>query len=196
MKHVKLLFSVWVLFGLSTVPSNAQQYKYQTPMPPGVATPDHVETSIGTLNLSDGYPDTATVQKIYDNLDASRALQAYLLALPIVNQAGMREAIRKFGPDNQTDVILEDLADSRTVQLTPNDDTIYNWIWLDTHKEPLVVEIPPKVLGIIDDFWYHWAADVGITGEDKGQGGKYLVLPPGYSGEIPAGYFVVSRTRT
>jgi hypothetical protein len=173
------------------LPASAQQYKYQTPTAPGVATPDKVETPIGTLNLSDGYPDAATVQKVYDNLDASRALQAYLLALPIVNQAGMREALRKFGPDNQTDVIFETLADSRSVQLTPNDDTIYNWIWLDTRKEPLVVELPPKVLGIIDDFWYHWAADVGITGADKGQGGKYLVLPPGYSGDVPSGYFVV-----
>jgi len=180
-----------VLVALMVLPASADQYEYQTPVPPGVATPDKVETSIGTLNLSDGYPDAATVQKVYDNLDASRALQAYLLALPIVNQAGMREAIRKFGPDNQTDVIFESLADSRTIQLTPNDNTIYNWTWLDTHKGPLVVEIPPKVLGIVDDFWYHWAADVGITGQDKGQGGKYLVLPPGYSDDAPPGYFMV-----
>ena len=190
MKNLLPALSVIALAVLA-LPANAQQYKYQTPAAPGVATPDKVDTSIGTLNLHDGYPNAATVQKIYDNLDASRALQAYLLALPIVNQAGMRDALRKFGPDNQTDVIFEDLADARSVQLTPNDDTIYNWIWLDTHKGPLVVEAPPKVLGIIDDFWYHWAADVGLTGADKGQGGKYLVLPPGYSGEIPAGYFVV-----
>jgi hypothetical protein len=182
------------LIAFLTLPANAQQYKYQTAPAPGVATPDRLDTSIGTLNLRDGYPDTATVQKIYDNLDASRALQAYLLALPIVNQAGMREAIRKFGPDNQTDVIFEQLADARSVQLTPNDDTIYNWIWLDTHKGPLVVELPPKVLGIIDDFWYNWSADVGITGADKGQGGRYLVLPPGYSGDVPSGYFVVRPT--
>jgi len=91
-------------------------YRYETPMPPGVATSDRVETSIGTSNLSDGYPDARTVQKIYDNLDASRALQAYLLALPIVNQAGMRDALRKFGPDNQTDVILET---SSPIQLGP-----------------------------------------------------------------------------
>jgi hypothetical protein len=176
---------------LLALPAGAQQYKYQAPPAPGVATPDKVESSIGALTLRDGYPDAATVEKIYDNLDASRALQAYLLALPIVNQAGMREALRKFGPDNQTNVIFEQLADSRSVQLTPNDDTIYNWIWLDTHKGPLVVELPPKVLGIIDDFWYRWAADVGITGADKGEGGKYLVLPPGYAGEVPSGYFVV-----
>jgi hypothetical protein len=186
--------SMLALATMLALPANAQQYKYQTPMPPGVATPDKLDTSIGTLNLSDGYPDAATVQKVYDNLDASRALQAFLFALPIVNQAGMREAIRKFGPDNQTDVIMENLTDSRSIQLTPNDDTIYNWIWLDTHKGPLVVQLPPKVLGIIDDFWYNWAADVGITGADKGQGGKYLVLPPGYTGEIPSGYFVVRPT--
>ena len=94
--------SMLSLAAMLTLPASAQQYKYQTPVPPGVATPDRLETSIGRLNLSDGYPDAATVQKIYDNLDASRALQAFLLALPIVNQAGMREAIRKFGPDNQS----------------------------------------------------------------------------------------------
>jgi len=53
------------------------------------------------------------------------------------------------------------------------------------------VEIPPKVLGGIDDFYYRWWLTFGITGPDKGQGGKYLVLPPGYSGQVPEGYFVV-----
>jgi hypothetical protein len=46
-------------------------------------------------------------------------------------------------------------------------------------------------LGLIDDFWYRWVADVGITGADKGKGGKYLVLPPGYQGQVPDGYSVV-----
>jgi hypothetical protein len=169
----------------------APEYKYSTAMPPGVATPNKVETSIGTLNLSNGYPDDDTVQKVYDNLDRSRALQAYLLAIPIVNQASMRASLRMFGPDNQTNVIWENLVDSRTVELTANDNTVYSFIWLDTHKGPLVVEIPPKVLGLIDDFWYRWVGDVGITGADRGQGGKYLVLPPGYKGEVPQGYFVV-----
>jgi hypothetical protein len=167
------------------------QYKMTTPIAPGVATPDVLETSIGTLHLSDGFPKPDTVETIYDNLDRSRALQAYLLGLPIVNQASMRDSLRKFGPDNQTDVIWEDLVDSKTVELTANDNTVYSFIWLDTHAGPLVVEIPPKVLGLIDDFWYRWVADVGITGADKGEGGKYLILPPGYTGEIPKGYFVV-----
>jgi len=175
--------------GSGMLPSPA--YKYTTPMPPGVAVPDKVETSIGTLSLHYGYPDDATTQKVYDNLDASRALQAYLLAIPIVNQVGMRDTLRKYGPVNQTDVIWEELVDSRTIELTANDNTVYSFIWLDTKKGPLVVEVPPMVLGLIDDFWYRWVADVGITGPDEGKGGKYLVLPPGYKGEVPEGYFVV-----
>ena len=149
--------------------ASADDYKMTTPIAPGIVMPNQVETSIGTLNLFDGNPDADAAQKIYDNLDRSRALQAYLLAIPIVNQAGMRESIRKFGPDNQTNVIWENLVDPKTVELTANDNTVYSFIWLDTHEGPLVVEIPPKVLGLIDDFWYRWVADVGITAASAGR---------------------------
>jgi hypothetical protein len=165
--------------------------KYSTPIAPGVALPDKIESSIGTLNLSYGYPSVDTVEKIYDNLDRSRALQAYLMAIPVVNQAGMRDSLGQFGPANQTDVIWENLVDPRTVELTANDNTIYNFMWIDTKKGPLVLEVPPEVLGLVNDFWYRWVGDVGITGEDRGKGGKYLVLPPDYKGEVPPGYFVL-----
>ena len=169
----------------------AQQYQMTTPTAPGVAVPDKIDSSIGTLHLNYGYPDNETVQKIYDNLDRSRALQAYLLAIPIVNQAGMRDSILKYGPVNQTDVIWENLVDSKTIELTANDNTVYSFIWVDTHKSPLVLEIPPKVLGLVNDFYYRWVGDVGITGADKGQGGKYLLLPPDYKSDVPEGYFVL-----
>lgn len=78
--------------------ASAQTFRMTTPIAPGVATPNRLETSIGPLNLTDGFPNPDTVEKIYDNLDRSRALQAYLLAIPIVNQAGMRESLRKFDP--------------------------------------------------------------------------------------------------
>jgi len=180
-----------VLMIAAAASSLAQQYKMTTPIAPGVAVPDTIDSSIGTLKLSYGYPDDETVKKIYDNLDQSRALQAYLLAIPIVNQAGMRDSIRQFGPDNQTDVIWEHLVDSKTVELTANDNTVYSFIWIDTHKGPVVAEIPPKVLGTVNDFYYRWVVDVGFTGPDKGQGGKYLILPPGYAGQVPDGYNVV-----
>ena len=188
MTHI--LFSAALVVAM-IAPASAQTYKMTTPFAPGVAVPDKIESSIGTLNMNYGYPSDNTVEKIYDNLDRSRALQAYLLAIPIVNQAGMRDTLSQFGPENQTDVIWENLVDPRTVELTANDNTIYNFIWIDTHKGPLVLEVPPKVLGLIDDFWYRWVIDVGITGPDKGEGGKYLVLPPDYKGDVPTGYTVV-----
>ncbi|WP_395665480.1 DUF1254 domain-containing protein [Methylocella sp.] len=191
-KMTKLAIPAALLLGAAMLaPAKAESYKMTTAIAPGIATPDRVDSSIGTLQLHDGVPAPETADKIYDNLDRSRALQAYLLGLPIVNQIAMRNALRDYGPVNQTDVIWERLVDSKTVELTANDNTVYSFIWLDTSKGPLVVEIPPKVLGLIDDVWYRWVADVGVTGADRGKGGKYLILPPGYQGNVPDGYFVV-----
>jgi hypothetical protein len=168
-----------------------KEYKYSTPMPPGVASPDKVETRFGTLQFFGGFPDEASVEKLYDNLDFQRAVQAYLLALPVVNQVGNRDNVLKIGPANATVLIWETMVDSRTVELTANNNTPYTWFWLDLHDGPMVIEAPPKVLGLVDDMWYHWNGDIGIAGPDKGKGGKYLLLPPGYKGDVPKGYFVM-----
>jgi hypothetical protein len=188
---VLLLAAVPVLAQQLTGPPADPQNKYVTPMPPGIACPDKVETRFGTLNFFDGFPDIPSVEKLYDNLDFQRAVQAYLLALPPVSQAANRNAIRELGPANTTVPIFEQLMDSRSVFLTANDNTVYSWTWLDLRNGPLVVEVPPKVLGAINDMWYRWVIDVGITGPDKGKGGKYLLLPPGYQGKVPKGYIVV-----
>jgi hypothetical protein len=59
----------------------------------------------------------------------------------------------------------------------------------------MVLDIPVGMLGAFNDAWFRYIGDVGPFGQDKGQGGKYLLLPPGYEGEIPDGYFVLkSRT--
>ena len=54
----------------------------------------------------------------------------------------------------------------------------------------MVMETPPNTLGLIDDFWFQYVTDYGNAGPDKGKGGKYLLVPPGYEGKIPDGYFV------
>ena len=172
-------------------PPAMPQYKYSTPMPPGVAAPDTLDTRLGTLHFSSGFPDQASVDKLYDNLDFQRAVQAYLLALPVVNQVANRTGMFSFGPANVTIPIWEQRVDSRTVGLTFNDNTPYTWFWVDLHGGPLVIEAPPKVLGLVDDIWYHWVGDIGLTGPDRGAGGKYLLLPPGYTGDVPSGYFVM-----
>ena len=55
---------------------------------------------------------------------------------------------------------------------------------------PFVIEPPKQSLCVVDDFWFRYVADMGIAGPDKGEGGKYLFLPPGYDGEVPDGYYV------
>ena len=166
-------------------------YKYSTQMPPGVAAPDKLETRLGTLNFFDGFPDKASTEKLYDNLDFQRAVQAYLFAIPAVSQIANREAFRAFGPHNTVVPIFEQLQDARAIILTANNNTVYSWTWIDLVDGPIVLEVPPKVLGTANDMWQQWVVDVGITGPDRGKGGKYLFLPPGYKGEVPEGYHVV-----
>jgi hypothetical protein len=170
--------------------------KMTTDIPACIATPDTVETRLGTLHFLDGFPDDATVAKVYDNLDFQRGVQAFLTALPGASIYAIREGFRSQGAtDNQTVLITETLMDSKSLFLTPNTETVYNMMWLDLKDGPLAIESPPNVLGIIDDFWFHYVGDVGNAGADKGRGGKFLLLPPGYSGEEPEGYFVM-RSKT
>jgi hypothetical protein len=190
MRNMKTLILVTASL-VAAASAAAAPYQYTTPVPPGIAAPREMPSRIGTLKFFDGVPDQASTQKIFDNLDFQRAVQGYLLGLPAVNQLANRTNILKMGPANTTVPIWEDLVDSRTIELTANNNTPYTWFWLDLRQGPLVLEVPPKVLGLIDDMWYRFTVDLGITGPDKGAGGKYLLLPPGYKDPVPDGYHVV-----
>ena len=166
-----------------------------TTIPPSITTPDVVETRLGRLKFFDGLPDKETVETVYDNLDFQRAVQAFLAALPAAVFSAIRTGVRSFGPDNQTVLIPESLIDSRTLIYGANTETVYVFVWLDAKDGPLVVDVPPRVLGFINDAWGRYVVDVGNAGPDRGKGGKYLLLPPGYTGDVPAGYFI-SSSRT
>lgn len=163
----------------------------KTPVPPGIESPPEVRSRIGLLRFFDGVPDDATAETLFDNLDFQRAVQAYLLALPALDMAAMRKALLAWGPANSTMCVWEDLMHPRTVWLTTNTSTSYSGVCIDLHDGPLVIQAPPGVFGAINDVWERWVVDIGLTGPDKGQGGPYLLLPPGYDGKIPDGYFVV-----
>ena len=195
LKLAAVIFFVAIVFTTATVDAQQVRYKMTTDIPASITTPDSVKTSLGTLKFFDGFPDEATVQKVYDNLDFQRGVQAFLTSLPAAVFYATRAGIRTFGPDNQTTLISESLLDSRTLIFVPNTETIYIITWFDTKDGPLVIEMPPNVLGFINDFWSRFVTDVGNPGPDKVHGGKYLLLPPGYAGAVPEGYFVLnSRT--
>jgi hypothetical protein len=164
--------------------------KMTTEIPEGIATPDLLETTIGTLTCFDGVPDVETTQKVYDNLDLIRATHAFLSTIQISSLAAMKKGVLGFGPANTTALIFEELMDSKSLWLTPNTVSIYMVTWVQLGDEPLVIETPPKVLGFINNAWFRYVADFGNAGPDHGQGGKFLLVPPGYEGEIPDGYYV------
>ena len=168
--------------------------KMTTEVPPGIATPDRLETRLGTLTLKDGVPDQETARKVYENLDFQRAVQAYLDSIQIASMHGMRKGILEFGPPNTTVLLFETLMDSKALWLTPNTTSIYMTAWLELGDEPMVIETPPNVLGIIDDHWFNYVADFGNAGPDQGKGGKFLILPPDHDGDVPDGYHVARTT--
>jgi hypothetical protein len=160
-----------------------------TDVPASITIPDRVETRLGTLKFKDGFPDDASVQKVYDNLDFQRAVQAYLTAMPAASMLAMREGLRSIGVTGNTVGICETLMDSKSLFLTPNTESIYTTAWLDLKNGPVVVETPPNVLGFVDDFWFRYVADMGNAGPDRGKGGKFVFLPPGHQGDAPEGYY-------
>jgi hypothetical protein len=169
---------------LLSTPAFAQdppKMKMTTPAPAGVATPDRLETRLGTLRLFDGVPDKATAQTIYDNLDFQRGVQAYLNSIQVASLSGMRKSYLEFGPANTTVLLFEKLMDSKALWLTANTVSVYMACWLELKDEPLVLQTPPNVLGLIDDAWFNYVADFGNAGPDKGKGGTFIIAPPGYS---------------
>jgi hypothetical protein len=109
----------------------------------------------------------------------------------------MRRGFRSIGLDESTTVGCTDpRANSGSYFLTPNTETTYGTLFLDLAVDgPMVIEPPTQSLCVVDDFWFRYVTDMGIAGEDRGEGGRYLFVPPGWDGDVPDGYFV-RRTPT
>lgn len=141
-----------------------------------------------------GYPTAETVQKAYD-ADLSRAIQAYRFFYWSVSMAGLFRSFENYGPiENKTFFILEGKPNQELV--TSNSDAPYAALPLDLHGGPITVELPPgPLIGIANDRNFQWVMDFGLPGPDGGRGGKHIILPPGYKGKIPSGYYVsMSKT--
>jgi hypothetical protein len=165
-------------------------------IPPQLTTPDKVETRIGTFEFKDGAPTVETAQKVYDTLDFTRALNVFNNSFRGASAYAIRKGFLDIGAEDNTVVIFSELIDAKSLFLTANADTIYYLAAVDLSKGPMVIEQPPKGLGTINDMWFSWIIDIGFPGPDRGEGGKYLLVPPGYDGPLPDGGFFVARSKT
>ena len=145
-------------------------------------------------------PTAEAALTLREELLFQRATQAYLWALPLINTLGMKLGSEKvFGEGYNVLPVWKKRLDARTLVTTPNSDVIYAMSYVDVGRDgPLVFEAPPNLQGILMDFWQRpipvdggkFFGDVGLPGPDGGKGGKFLILPPGYAGDVPQGYYV------
>ncbi len=158
-----------------------------------ISTPDKVETPIGKMEFFDGVPTDATVTTAYDNLDRMRGVQVYLDNVGAVSIYCVLAGLAGQGADKPNRIALFDqLLDSQTLVVTANTSTLYAYSSTDLGVDgPTVMEIPPGMLGFLDDAWQRFVGNFGVAGPDKGRGGKFLLLPPGFKGVVPEGYFVL-----
>jgi len=170
---------------------------FNNKIPEAIMTPDKVETRIGTLEFFDGIPTEKTAALLYDNLDFLRGVETFLNGMPATSLEALRLGMESLGARNSNQVVIFDqLMDSNPLFLTGNTSTVYCVPFLDLKKDgPTVVEIPAGAgPGTVNDAFFRFVIDMGPPGPDKGKGGKYLILPPDYEGDIPDGYFTAKST--
>jgi hypothetical protein len=148
-------------------------------------------STIGDL-FGGGWPQSADRDSLHQEFMLQRAIQAYMMTLPTLNIIGLRDGSEaEFGSGYNVLPIWKDRMDSRAQIPTPNADVIYSMSYLDLKKDgPIVVYAPPNVIGMFADFYQHTLTNVGYAGPDNARGGLYLLLPPGWEGSVPDGYYV------
>ena len=161
-----------------------------------ISAPEQLETRLGTLEFVDGVPTEEAAEKVYDHLDFVHALNVYLDGFAAASTYAIRKGFHDAGAEDNSIIVFSELMGSESVFLTANADTVYYVGVVDLTSGPMVVETPPQALGVIDDMWWGWIIDFGLPGPDRGEGGRYLLVPPDYDGQLPDSGYHVGHSRT
>lgn len=132
------------------------------------------ESRIGPLAFEGGYPTDATVTRLYDEMDFQRATQAYMWAMPIISFAKWQEQHEKVFGQEDGDLVLMASSRDKMGMLTPNDSTTYLLGFLNLERTgPLMIDyLEGPTAGGLLDMWQRPITDMGLSGPDKGEGGK------------------------
>lgn len=152
-----------------------------------------VDSAIGKLEFDGGYPTQKTMDQVLDQMDLSRATEAYMWGIPAIGVLRWKNAQNDIFkvPDGQLVSYLT--QKQKQGILTPNFTTPYVITLADVSKTgPLVVTLPKGLMaGMVMDVHQRVLIDMGVVGPDKGEGGQYLILPPGHEKIAPPGFHVV-----
>jgi hypothetical protein len=188
--------AVVILLLMTTGSLQAQTGRQYAPIPSSVPTEDKIKSKIGTLEFPQGFPTEETAQKLADELLYVNAVSAYTNTIQGASLWAIRKGFADVGVKDNEFVVAPEMMDGHALFLTANMDTYYFWGNINLKDGPMVVETPPGVLGLFDDFWFRWVSDFGLSGPDRGEGGRYLLVPEGYEGQLPEGGYIVKRSRT
>jgi len=152
-----------------------------------------INTRVGPVETVNGFPTADAAKKLFDESDFQRATQSYIWALPAVGFHGLHQSHLNIFGAKDGDVVLYVTLKDKAGMLTPNLTTIYAMSFWNLAKQgPLVIIVPAGAsAGGVLDIWQRPITDVGQTGPDKGQGGKYLILPPGGPDVVNPEFFVL-----
>jgi hypothetical protein len=126
-----------------------------------------------------------------------RAFEAVIWGIPAVNTDLMRQQMLTKTSGKVGQVIYWGRPlDSKNQTLTPNPDALYFMTFFDLKDGPVVLDLPSgdsdgSFNGNIVTVWQMPLEDAGLLGVDKGKGGRFLLLPPGYKGSVPKGYYTL-----
>ncbi|HEY4325185.1 MAG TPA: DUF1254 domain-containing protein [Mucilaginibacter sp.] len=143
------------------------------------------------INYELGVPTEATAKKMFDELDYQRAVQVYLWGLSAVGMQQYRVANAQAmggGSDDYKFGYLGELLKSDIEHLTGNPSSMYIDYFFDTRNGPIIAELPPTLPGFIDDMWEFPVIDIIPKVSPTG---KYLIVPPRWTGTAPKDYTVV-----
>ena len=168
----------------------------KTPVPEAITTPSSVKAGIGALEFADGYPTGETAEKLRDHLDYLHGVETFMNTISGVSVFAIRKGFQDAGIADGDVLICSGLMNSRSLFLTANCDTVYFWSFHDLSQGPLVFKTPSETLGLFNDIWFRWISDFGLPGADRGQGGTYLLVGPGYDGPLPEGGCYIRHSRT
>ena len=161
-----------------------------------ISTPERLDSRLGALEFVDGVPSGETVEKVYDHLDFVHALNVFLDGYAGASTCALRKGFHDAGANDNELLIFSELMGSESLFLTANADTVYFVGIVDLTAGPMVVETPPQALALFDDMWFQWIVDFGLSGPDRGEGGRFLLVPPGYDGPLPDSGYHTEHSRT
>jgi hypothetical protein len=186
--YLSISLTFVMIMSLIGVPTLMKTSPSALAQPP--ATSSSSTSNNSTYKFERGYPAPGTAERAYNDTDLSRAINAYKFFYPTVSVESLFQDLAAVLKPNQSAAKFH--AGPQIQLLTGNGDTPYGSGRLDLDATgPIVFELPPnKFIGFANDHNFRWIVDMGVNGPDKGKGGKYLILPPDYQGDVPAGYNV------